>query len=227
MKRKYKTIGVLVVVGVFVIPMMPVKAWTPPDDARDIVVTECKGIRDLPGELDHTAIYAGSNEILEADPRFEKWKPWERWLYPTNHRRLHQKSYSGNENYGRAERDELDELFNPKYYSIQIYLRVPDAYSVLPDIVDFAQDKADRKWVVGGIPNKSRPFDYISFWSEYTKQVDNPNDPNSLGFGYYCSELTWAAYKSKDFNLDPNGNEVRPQDIYDSDITEEYRRYTT
>ena len=172
---------------------------------------------------DHAALYNGSGYIIEADPHMEKWTWWERLLYPFNAASLHEKSYSGNEDYGRVEVDNMSEIFNS---SAVDYKRVKGASdTVKGDAADFALDKATRKWTVGGIQNKPRPFDYKSFWIYHTKQIDS-TDPNSLGFGYYCSELVWAAWywatsmNGDPIDLDPNGNEVWPSDIYNSPYLE-------
>ncbi|MBC7081849.1 MAG: hypothetical protein H5T44_06400, partial [Thermoplasmatales archaeon] len=157
--------------------------------------------------------------IIEADPHMEKWTEEERRMYPFNAASLHNKSYSGNEDYGRVEIDNMTEIFNSKAVA---YKRVKGATSTLKkEAADFAVDKAARKWTVGGQPNKPRPFDYLSCWVYHTKQVDS-TDPNSLGYGYYCSELVWAAWNwAMRIDLDPTGLTVWPTDIYISPHVED------
>jgi len=224
-----KVLLVLAIVGMFVMPMMPAKGASipipPPYVHRgDIVFADEMPKKPAINGWDHAALYNGSGYIIEADPHMENWTWWERRLYPLNAASLHEKSYSGDENYGRVEVDNMTEIFNSRAVD---YKRVKGASDYLKGkAADFAVDKATRKWTVGGIPRKPRPFDYKSFWIYHTKQVDSTN-PDSLGFGYYCSELVWAAwywatshYWYRTIDLDPNGNEVWPSDIYNSPYLE-------
>ncbi len=82
----------------------------------------------------------------------------------------------------------------------------------------FAADKAERKWEVGNYDDKPRPFDYKSFWGlTKTKQVDDTYK-YSLGYGYYCSELVWAAWYDvdDDYDFDDDTGRITPNEIGNS-----------
>ncbi|MBC7080679.1 MAG: hypothetical protein H5T44_00270 [Thermoplasmatales archaeon] len=185
----------------------------------DIVFADEMPMKPIITGWDHAALYKGAGYVIEADPHMEKWTEEERISYPFNAASLHNKSYSGNEDYGRVEIDNMTEIFNSKAVA---YKRVKGASPTLKKAAaDFGVLRASRIW--GNESNKPRPFDYLSCWVYRTKQVDDP-DPNSLGFGYYCSELVWAAWMwatDNRIDLDPTPGAVWPTDIYISPYVED------
>ncbi|MBC7081825.1 MAG: hypothetical protein H5T44_06270, partial [Thermoplasmatales archaeon] len=67
----------------------------------DIVFADEMPMKPIITGWDHAALYNGAGYIIEADPHMEKWTEEERRMYPFNAASLHNKSYSGNEDYGR------------------------------------------------------------------------------------------------------------------------------
>jgi len=223
--KGWKILGVPVIVGIFFISMIPITQASPPAPTYtgDIIVAESSKWFDLYG-WDHAALYKGSGKILEADPHFENWTALERLCYPSNAASLHDKSYSGNEHYGKVEDSLLTELWNSEYYSDRAYGTVIGASSSQRSAaVSFAQNKANRIWDVGNYHNKPRPFDYKSFWVYNTKQVDDTYK-YSLGYGYYCSELVWAAWYNVNsyYNFDDDSGKITPNEIGNSNKIDFY-----
>ncbi|MEA2053502.1 MAG: hypothetical protein U9O96_00055 [Candidatus Thermoplasmatota archaeon] len=66
-----------------------------------------------------------------------------------------------------------------------------------------------------------RPFDFVSPWYTwwgglYTKQKDGSYGipgHNYPGYGYYCSELTWASWKHAYIDLDTDNGPVWPGEL--------------
>ncbi len=243
---KWKVLLALVIVVMFVMPIMPTNArmwkrgprvWDiEPTMHGDIILAECNGgLRSW----DHAAIWDNTHhKIIEADPHMENWENntynGKKWgdLYPFNIailQMLHDTSYHGNTRYGCVEKDSITDIwFN---YSGWAYLRVKNTTPQQRDkAVKYAEKRASHIWPVQGdaTRNHPRPFDYKSPWIRHTKQMDTWNDPQQvkswmtkkLAYGYYCSELVWAAWKHAiKKNLDPNGGTVWPADLERSKYT--------
>jgi len=219
-KMKRKILTAVLFAGLLSVSMslLPMVSASPPapDNRGDVIVAESSTWFDLYG-WDHAALYDGGGDILEADPHFEAWTATERALYPANYRSLHEKSYAGNEDYGRVEWSALTEIWNSNYYSDREYGEVIGASPTeRENAAEFAADKAERKWEVGNYDDKPRPFDYKSFWGlTKTKQVDDTYK-YSLGYGYYCSELVWAAWYAQGYDFDDDTGRITPNEIGNS-----------
>ncbi|HHF56608.1 MAG TPA: hypothetical protein ENL42_06850 [Thermoplasmatales archaeon] len=227
-----KVLLVLAIAGMFITPMMPAtkaKVIPPnPQNNGDIIFAEIEGWADFPS-WDHTAIWDKNKvKILEADPHFENWSDNRAWwrpdhptlgsIYPngdTNYKILLKyltyKSYH-DRSWGKVEEDSITDIFYN--YSKCAYGKLRWTSADPDEAIRFARDKINR------------PFDYVSPWYQiwggiYSKQQDYPSNDKffwngtqyDLGKGYYCSELTWAAWKWAGINLDKDGYAVWPGEL--------------
>jgi len=125
-----------------------------------------------------------------------------------------------------------------------------DELSLRKAAMNYAIQRANKIWPRLGyteeVPERrsSRPFDYLSPWYYDSKQMDEftveqVNQNHSLAktpdYGYYCSELVWAAWmhagkevlgKPIDLDGDNTTKAVFPWDIYKSDLVDWYYIHT-
>lgn len=238
MKSKKTIFSVLAVAGMFVMLMLtsaPANALDDddkPDGHGDIIFAEAKGLQDIPFAPDHTALWDEyGDQIIEADPYMDKWggKDWDDSTmgdtYPHDHellRYLTWHSYnSGNDDWGVVEDQSISEgIWNVENYSKCYYGEV------------WARDEQPYQAVQFALQKRGKPFDYVSPWlrpyGKNRKQIDEDDseypddyfsyygDSENLGEGYYCSELTWAAWKrggNVDLDSDLFKNRVMPGEI--------------
>jgi len=207
----------MVIIGVLLIPVTTMPVTKAADDQipavrhrGDIIFADGGYLPGVRG-WDHAALYTGGGHIMEADPHAENWTRYEKyvlWGILHDYEYFHQKSYQGIDpkHYGEVESDTLTQTFSD--YDTVSYAEVTIASTTqMGEAADFAEGK------------EHRPFDYLSYWEEDKKQVDGLS--GTLGYGYYCAELVWAAYYHYPLriNLDPDGpsayNRISPQQIAD------------
>ena len=245
---------VLIAVGMFLAPAIlgvapsAQGAASAPMYKGDVIYAEAnhndnekKKKNDLPG-WDHAALYIGNYRIVEADPHMENWTDDEKkGNYPFNRslvRKLHYRSYHApydQNHYGKVEYSPLSEITSGEYYQDFLYAWVKVKQEDRDQAVDWAEIRAKPQWprLNSSTKNYSRPFDYLSPWIVHSKQYENWDDPDKitewqmgrLRYGYYCSELVWAAYRATariDLDGHPFTPVVWPSDIEASSYTVEY-----
>lgn len=236
MRKIIKFLAVFAIAVAFVMMAgTPIKAYETPTDTGDIVFAEAAGIMDWFIGPDHTALWDdGNNEVIEADPHFEGWgdNPWKlskmKWYYPFDNellRKLTYESYAddGSEEWGQVESQSIGAaIWYEEAYSKCTYAHVDGGNNLLA--INFARDRVGR------------PFDFVSPWYEgqNTKQLDTGskeffeynNVLQDLGNGYYCSELTWAAWRHAGKYLDNfETNRVTPRELLWHSDVDDYETY--
>lgn len=243
--RGWKILLALGIVGIFVMPMMPMKVTgsepniPSPTQNGDTIFYECRGWWDLPNAVDHVSIWDKSRDkIIEADPYYEVWgeysAPWGGklktyypWFGPCL-KYLTSNSYNNpGTTWGRIEQQTLqhDTIEDPdRPYEKLYYYHVNGGNPAAA--IRFARSKLGH------------PFDYYSPWlaGANSKQIDESEEeymnyggtPYNLGGGYYCSEIVWAAWKKGGgVDLDTDDNSVMPQEIIDENSNTHITWYLT
>lgn len=226
----------LVIVGAFVmITGAPANAYEKPTETGDIVFAEAAGVMDWFIGPDHTALWDDeNNKVIEADPYLNSWgdKPWKlskmKWYYPFDNELLRKLTYEsyvdgGSDEWGQVESQSIGEaIWYEDAYSKCKYAHVDGGNNLRA--INFARDRVGR------------PFDFVSPWYEgqNTKQKDYPSNDNfeyngvekDLGKGYYCSELTWAAWRHGGKYLDNfENNRVTPRELLWHSDVDVYKTY--
>ena len=239
-----KILLVLVIMGMFVMPMIPVKVKalppgvSPPTQKADIVFARnWSAYPKWPGITGwhHACIYIGkhwvyfkgygvyTHAIVQADPHCEKWDDTA-WDYFWGRQWSDLENYLESKGIGGVEYETLDYIFQWYHRSVH-YGRVYGSGSHINQLLQFLCDRAahPRDWPI-------RPFDFKSYWGvPCSKQVDG--SPGTKGWKYYCAELVWADYKHvMGIDLDYNGyGRVKPKEIYNTlrytSIGEIYDKY--
>ncbi len=203
MKGKWKILVMMAIVGMFAMPMIPVKGATILSRGDIVFGKTLYPIPQIP-EWQHACLYRGSysQNIVQSDPHFEKWSPIEKWWWASGQWDKLQNSLNS-KGVGGVEYTTLSEIHGD-YWRVA-YGRVIN----VPDLIkSYATTFAEGK--VG------RHFDIVSYWKYKTKQIEGPADHYS-GW-YYCAELVWASYAKYNIYLDPHDepddHRVYPEEIY-------------
>jgi len=236
MKGRWKILIAITIVGVLAMPMMPAKvnAWSPPAASGYLVFARNRTsiLPDL-GWWHHACLYKGNGNIIQADPECENWKDpydwnlfWNGYFSVTQSSKVYwftqlEQSLESR-NVGGCEVKPLSYIFQWYHGRIDYGYVKSASWQERERAVDFATQKA----------NQEKPFDYISYWANNTKQVDenHENGAKDLHHGgkYYCAELVWASYMQDAVGIDLDKNHagrVMPREIHNSPEVYIYRHY--
>jgi len=210
--KGWKILGVLVIVGMFLMPMMPVTKATHPvlppcENEGDIVLADGSRIPKIP-EWDHA-------KQLEDNYGKIEW---------TNLQQTYWDYY--NAGFTPEEKQHVAIA-----YCKVIGLSQDKLNTLRYRVTRFAYDKLTDPDDDGIEEHPEHRFDLISYWKDDTKQESGSSERAQR---YYCSELVWAAYRYASRNyigitvdMDPDSHKVTPLEIHDSDWTECYWQYGT
>lgn len=171
-------------------------------------------------EWHHAALYTGDGNIVEADPHIEKWTVGQRVKLVNGILKYRDGDTDAwrdvlevereTKNIGGVEADTLSQFY--KDYSKEVVYGIPKIVTKkYPDNIMRQRDvmAAAAKWAKGRVgiiktssylaeQPKHHPFDWVSYYINDTKQVDENDEvcPKDKGHGgmYYCTELVWASY---------------------------------
>ncbi|HHF56083.1 MAG TPA: hypothetical protein ENL42_04115 [Thermoplasmatales archaeon] len=218
--KDWKILGILAIVGMFVMPMMPatkaIHPVLPPcENEGDIVLADGSRIPDLP-KWDHAQIYVGDGNnyvevpvwwgnkaCIEADPHTEEWPGG--FVPPNLLPRWRLKQLE--DNYGKIEWTNLQQTYWDYYNAGFTPAEKQHVAIAYYKVVDLEPTKLNtlRYWVTRFVYDRltdpdddgieEHPeyrFDLISYWKDDTKQESGSSERAQR---YYCSELVWTAYR--------------------------------
>jgi len=204
--KGWKILGILAIVGMFLMPMIPAKA-SETKIRGDIVFG--KMYHPIPGitGYQHACLYRGrtyNENIVQSDPHWENWRWYEKlWFTMGKYWKVHNSTWD--RGVGGVEYTDLNEIY--RVYKKEVAFGRVEGVSndVRSNAVKFAEDRE----------GEDRPFDIVSYWKTNSKQVGKDASPknHNPAYGYYCAELVWAAYKDQGIDIDPDSGRVTPQEI--------------
>ena len=143
----------------------------------------------------HACLYAGDGMIVQSDPHTEYWNETHNATFWAGY--LAQNKSKKYEYFSKLERMLEKSGIGGVEITTLSYIYTHYYFVAYGNVTTAHQDEKNEtiEWAKSRV---GRPFDYVSYWVNNTKQIDeyDPRDPYHGGM-YYCAELVWAAYKEK------------------------------